>query len=193
MSIRSFVRASLVAGAAVAIAGAANADVFAKISSAPGDATQRGFEDQIVVTGANMSVNNMVFPDPEGVLSELKHQVSVGNITLSKAPDRSSPKLMQAAVNGLPLGTIELTFTSRSEKPGQPQQVDSKWIIEGAEVRSFNVFPDGANQPSENIEISYTAMRYQHFSKDGKGGRSMEEVKLTVPEDQIFAGDLGCR
>lgn len=194
MSIRNFARTVALAGFFVlAAAGAANADVFMKVANAPGDATQRGFEDQVLLTGASLSILNMVTPDPEG-LAEMKHETNVGNIMLTKAPDRSSPKLMMAAVNSKPLGTIEITFTSPG-KPGQGQVIDAKWIIEGAEVRAFNVFPDtnGGAAASENVEISYTSMRYQHFSKDGKGGRTMEEVKWNVPEGQIFAGDEGCR
>lgn len=193
MSIRNFARTVALAGFVLAAAGAANADVFMKVANAPGDATQRGFEDQVLLTGASLSILNMVTPDPEG-LAEMKHETNVGNIMLTKAPDRSSPKLMMAAVNSKPLGTIEITFTSPG-KPGQGQVIDAKWIIEGAEVRAFNVFPDtnGGAAASENVEISYTSMRYQHFSKDGKGGRTMEEVKWNVPEGQIFAGDEGCR
>lgn len=196
MSIRSFVRAAALnaamAGFVFAAAGAANAEIFLKVANAPGDATQRGFEDQVLITGASLSIMNMVSPDPEG-LAEVRHDTNVGNITLTKAPDRSSPRLMMAAVNSKPLGTIEITFTSPG-KPGQGQVVDAKWIIEGAEVRAFNVYPDGSGAAaSENVEISYTSMKYQHFSKDGKGGRTMEEVKWNVPEGQIFAGDEGCR
>jgi type VI secretion system Hcp family effector len=193
MTTRFFARTAAMAAIALACAGAASADVFLKVGSAPGDATQRGFEDQIVLNGASVSVMNFVQPDPEG-LAGSSHVTNVGNISLTKSPDRSSPKLMLAAVNGAPLGTIEITFTAPG-KPGQGQQVESKWIIEGAEVRSFNVYPNGDTglPPVETIEIAYGSMKYQHFTKDGKGGRSMEEVKWDVPAEQIFPGDGDCR
>jgi type VI protein secretion system component Hcp len=194
MRIRHFARAALVAGLALAAVGAANADVFMKVAAAPGDTTVRGFEGQALLSGATMNVSNMVMPDPDGGAS-MTHQLSVGSIFLTKAPDKSSPKLMMSAVQGAPLGTVEITFTTA--RPGQPQMADAKWILEGAEVRSFNANPDATvvGGQSETIELSFTSMRYQYFAKDSKGQRTgaMEEVKFMVPADQVFPGDSGCR
>jgi len=195
MSIRSFVRTAAVAGIAMAAAGAANADVFMKVEGTPGDAMQRGFEGQILLTGASMNISNFVTPDPEGIADTVR-STNVGALFLNKAPDRSSPKLMMAAVEGAPLGRIEITFTSPA-RTGVGQVVESKWILEGAEVRSFSAFPDtsNGNMPGETIEISYSSMRYQYFAKDAKGQRTgaMEEVKWSVPEGQLFPFDEGCR
>jgi type VI secretion system Hcp family effector len=195
MSIRTFARMSILAGIALAAAGAANADVFLKVEGTPGDTLQKGFEGQIALSGANMSISSFVMPDPEG-LADTTRTTNVGPIYINKSPDRSSPKLMMSAVEGAPLGTIEITFTAPA-RAGQPQAVESRWILEGAEVRSFNVFQDAANGlgPTETIEIAYSSMRYQYFSKDSKGLRngSMEEVKWSVPDDQMFPFDEGCR
>lgn len=194
MSIRSFARAAIVAGTALVATGAANADVFLKVTSAPGDANQRGYEEQIVLSGASLSISSFIMPDPDGLVDTVR-STNVGNLMLNKTPDRSSPKLMLSAVNGDPLGTIEISFTSPA-RPGSAPSVESRWIVEGAEVRSFNVYP-GANPgdpPVETIEISYASMRYQHFDKGLKGGAAtMEEVKWQVPDDQLFPFDEGCR
>jgi type VI protein secretion system component Hcp len=195
MSIHTFARMSILAGIALAAAGAANADVFLKVEGTPGDTLQKGFEGQIALSGANMSISSFVMPDPEG-FADTTRTTNVGPIYINKSPDRSSPRLMMSAVEGAPLGTIEITFTSPA-RPGQPQAVESRWILEGAEVRSFNVFQDATNGlgPTETIEIAYSSMRYQYFSKDSKGQRSgsMEEVKWSVPDDQMFPFDEGCR
>ncbi|MDP3735808.1 MAG: type VI secretion system tube protein Hcp [Hyphomonadaceae bacterium] len=195
MSIRTFARSSILAGIALAAAGAANADVFLKVEGTPGDAIQKGFEGQITLSGANMSISNFVMPDPEGLVDTVR-TTNVGPLFLNKSPDRSSAKLMMSAVEGAPLGTIEITFTTPS-RPGQPQAVESRWILEGAEVRSFNVFqdPNIGLAPTETVEIAYSSMRYQYFAKDSKGQRtgSMEEVKWLVPDSQMFPFDEGCR
>lgn len=199
MSIRTFARTTILtgilAGLVMAAAGAASADVFLKVDGTPGEAMQRGFEGQIQISGASLNLSNFIAPDPSG-LADTSRTMNVGPIFISKAPDRASPRLMMAAVEGRPLGTIEITFTSPA-RPGQAQAVESKWILEGAEVRSFNTYPDAANgnMPVETVEISYSSMRYQYFSKDAKGQRSgaMEEVKWAVPEDQLFPFDVDCR
>jgi type VI secretion system Hcp family effector len=195
MSIRILARTTIVAGIAMASAAAANADVFMKVDGLPGDAGQRGFEGQIMLTGASMNISSYSMPDPDGLVESVR-TTNVGPIFINKMPDRSSPRLMMSAVEGAPLGTLEITFTS-SARVGQPQAVEGKWILEGAEVRSFNVFPDSANgnTPTETVEISYSSMRYQYFGKDAKGQRSgtMEEVKWSVPESQLFPFDEGCR
>jgi type VI secretion system Hcp family effector len=195
MSIRNSARFSILSAIALAGAGAANADVFLKIQGTPGESAQRGFEGLIQVNGASMNISSFSMPDPDG-LTEQVRSTSVGPIYITKAPDRSSPKLMVSAVDGQPLGTIEITFTS-SPRLGQPQSVESRWIIEGAEVRSFNVSPDFQNgaAATESIEISYSSMKYQYYAKDAKGQRTgaMEEVAWRVPDAQLFPFDEGCR
>jgi type VI protein secretion system component Hcp len=195
MSIRILVRTAIMAGIVVASAAASNADVFMKVDGMPGDAGQRGFEGQITLSGASMNISNYSMPDPDGLVESIR-TTNVGPIFINKTPDRSSPRLMMSAVEGAPLGTVEITFTS-SPRVGQPQTVEGRWILEGAEVRSFNVFPDTANggTPTETVEISYSSMRYQYFGKDAKGQRSgtMEEVKWSVPDNQLFPFDEGCR
>lgn len=194
MSIPILARTAVLAGLVLGSAAAANADVFLKLERVPGDAVQRGFEGQILLSGASMNVSSFVMPDPDGLADQVR-STSVGPIFLTKSPDRSSPKLMMAAVEGAPLGTVEITFTS-SPRAGQPQSVEARWILEGAEVRSFNVFPDmqNGNAPSETVEISYSSMRYQYFAKDSKGQRTgvMEEVNWSVPDEQLFLFDEGC-
>ncbi|HEX5007642.1 MAG TPA: type VI secretion system tube protein Hcp [Hyphomonadaceae bacterium] len=195
MSIRILARTAVVAGIAMASATAASADVFMKVDGLPGDARQSGFEGQITLTGASMNISSYAMPDPDGLVESLR-TTSVGPIFINKMPDRSSPRLMMSAVEGAPLGTVEISFTS-STRAGQPQTVEGKWILEGAEVRSINVFPDtsNGNATTETVEISYASMRYQYFGKDAKGQRtgSMEEVKWSVPESQLFPFDEGCR
>jgi len=192
--IRAFSRLSLLSVAAVACAGAANADIFLKTTSTPGDATQRGFEGQIAITGVNMGVNTFTIPDPEGFADEVR-TTTVSPIYITKSPDRSSSKLLAAAVEGAPLGRIEITFTS-PVRPGSTQTVESRWIIEGAQIRGFNVSTDPTygNLPMESVEISYSSMTYQYFTKDSKGVRSgnMEETTWSIPEDQLFPYDGGC-
>lgn len=194
MKTRSFARISMLSAITLAASGAANADVFLKIEGTPGESVQRGFEGQIQVNGASMNISSFSMPDPDGLADQVR-TTNVGPIYITKAPDRSSPKLMMATVEGQPLGRIEITFTSPVRTGGQV--VESKWIIEGAEVRSFNVSPDfqNGNAPTENIEISYSSMKYQYYAKDAKGQRTgaMEEVTWRVPDDQLFPFDEGCR
>ncbi len=198
MSIRTFARTSILSAialtGAVAAAGAANADVFLKVEGTPGEASVRGFEGQITVSGASMNVSSFVMPDPEGLADQVR-STTVAPIFLTKLPDSSSPKLMLAAVEGQPLGRIEISFTSPLRSGGQA--VVSKWIIEGAEVRSFSVSPDfnNGNAPIENIEIAYSSMKYQYYSKDSKGvpTGTMQEVSWKVPDQQLFPFDEGCR
>lgn len=195
MSIRTFARTAVMSSIVLAAAGAADADVFMKLEGTQGEAMQRGFEGQIVLAGASMSISSFVSPDPEGVADTVR-STNVGPLYLTKSPDRTSPRLMMAAIEGAPLGTVEITFTSPA-RTGFGQVVESRWILEGAEVRSFNVFPDTANggAPTETVEISYSSMRYQYFTKDAKGQRTgaMEEVRWAVPESQLFPFDEGCR
>lgn len=194
MSIRIFARTSILSAITLAGAGAAGADVFLKVDGTTGEVSARGFEGQIAVSGASMNISSYVMPDPEGVADQVR-STNVGPIFITKLPDRSSPKLMMAAVEGQPLGRIEISFTSPVRTGGQT--LASKWIIEGAEVRSFSVSPDfnNGNGPVENIEITYSSMRYQYYGKDAKGQPSgtMEEVSWRVPDEQLFPFDEGCR
>jgi type VI protein secretion system component Hcp len=192
-------RAIRVAGvslvAALAASGAAHAEIFMKIEGVPGDATQRGFEDQILLTGASLNVMSFLAPDPEGLVDQVRTP-TVGPISLTKRPDRASPKLMMAALQGQPVGPIEVTFTG-PVRPGVAPVVEARWIIEGVEISSFSTFPayDGTGAQTETVEFTYATIRYQYFGRDGKGGRggTMEEVTLKVPDSQLFPFDQGCQ
>ena len=188
MTFRSIARFSILSAIALAGAGAANADVFLKISSLKGDSTQKGFEGQIQISGASMSVASWTAPDPSGSADTVR-TTTVGPLYVTKAPDRSSPKLTSLAVEGAPLGRIEITFTDNITKA-----LTSKWIVDGAEVRSISVAPDAmnGNTPSESIEIAYASMTYQYFDTR-MGSKPVEEAKFAVPDDQLFPYDAGCR
>jgi len=140
-------------------AGAAQADIFMKIVDTPGDASARGFEQQISLIGASLSISNSLNSDPsERANPDLA--LNVTPISITKTPDRSSPKLMLDAVKGKPLGVVEITFTSQP-KPGAPQVIEARWILEGAEVRSFQVFPDtsGTPRPTTRLPMMLGAAR----------------------------------
>jgi type VI protein secretion system component Hcp len=188
MSIRNFARISILSAIALAGAGVANADVFLKVQSLTGDAVQRGFEGQIQLTGATMGVSSWTAPDPSG-LGDTVRTTSVSPLFISKSPDRSSPKLTSYAVEGMPLGRVEITFTDNTT-----QAITSRWIIEGAEVRSISSSPDPMNggKQTESVEIAYASMTYQYFDPKSKTGRATEEVKFAVPEEQLFPYDQGC-
>ena len=195
MMMFRFARTSLIASLARGAAGAAQADVFMKVTGAPGDATARGFEQQIALGGASISVSSApAYDHPEDTAPS--RTTSVSPIVISKTLDRSSPKLMLSAVNGDKLGTIEISFTS-TPRTGGPQVVDDRWVLEGAEVESFQVSPglDKHDPPIETVEISYKTMRYQHYVTDAKGLRTgaMDEVKWTAPAPDPFADDVSCR
>jgi hypothetical protein len=51
------------------------------------------------------------------------------------------------------------------------------------------------NAPQENIEIGFSSMKYQYFTKDAKGvpTGATEEITWRVPDDQLFPFDAGCR
>lgn len=190
MSFRTIARFSILSAIALAGAGAANAGVFLKVSSIQGDSNQRGFEGQIQVSSASMSVSTFQVPNPDGGGDTVRN-TSVGPIYISKAPDRASPKMVSDAVEGMPWGRIEITFTSDDQ-----QTILSRWIIDGAEVHSYSVNPDGAagNKPVESIEIGYASMTYQYFAPGAKpGAKPVSEAKFDVPPEQLFPGDLGCQ
>ena len=182
------VRAAAASALVAVCGGSAGADTFLKMKGATGDAYQRGFEQQIVLTGASLSVMSTPDFSPDGEMLATRTRSS-GPIYLSKTPDRSSPKLMQAALEGKNVGTIEITFTTPG-KNGSPQTPQYRWILEGVHFNSYSVSPGGTavDASSEMIEVSYESMRYQYFTIDPKTGRpaSTEEVSFAAPVDHPF-------
>jgi type VI protein secretion system component Hcp len=192
MTTHTFIRAALLASAAFALCGTAGADVFMKVAGAPGDATVRGFEEQIALTGASLNIMNTLDFGVDGNAPP-ERVAQVGPITFNKTPDRATPKLMLAAIQGGDLGTVEVTFTTPNR--AGVQQIDARWILEGAKVNSYYTYP-GANPgdaPVETVEVTYTSMRYQTYLKDAKGARTgaMEEVRWDAPETPNY-GVEGC-
>jgi type VI protein secretion system component Hcp len=186
MSTMMLARGAVLAVAtATLMAGAASAEVFMKAPGATGEATAKGFEQQVVLTGASFSISSYPGFDAEGLPSG--RLTSVGPVLLTKSPDRSSPRLALAAVEGAPLGTVEITFTEPAAR-GRPGEVKARWILEGASVRAFSVYPGATpgEGPIESIELAYATMRYQVPGASQSG--VSEEVQWTAPEDQMSLG-----
>ena len=123
MSIRNVARFSILSAIALAGAGAANADVFLKVTSLQGGAVQRGFEGQIELGGATMSVSSWTAPDPTGI-GDTVRTTSVSPIFITKSPDRASPKLTSYVFEGMPLGRIEITCHEDT-----PTAVTPRWSL----------------------------------------------------------------
>lgn len=194
MSIVRIARVVAVSGLAMVVAGlaagAANADVFMKLPGAAGDVTVKGFEQQVALTGASLSVSTIPSYSPDGEVNG--RMTNAGPIVLSKAPDRSSPRLMQAALSNAQLGTVEITFTA-PRVPGQPVVTQYKWVLEGVRVNGFSVYPTGVvgEAPQESIELSYTSLRYQVVTPGKPGGT--EEIRIEAPDGGSFGTEaVGC-
>lgn len=192
-------RLSLMRGAVAAAtlallpAGAASAEVYMKAASAPGEATAKGFEQQIILQGASLSISNMPTVGEDVVTPETYRMV--GNVMVNKTPDRASPRLALAAVDGEAIGTVEITFTEPATR-SRPQTIKARWILEGAEIRSFSVYPGAtpADPSSESVEIAYRSMRYQVITPSATGqSGTTDEVQWSTPDDQELAGwQPGC-
>lgn len=190
---RPYVFASLASLAALAGAGAASADIYLRTPLTPGDVIRPGFEGQIALTGVSMNVSSLSLPDPEGIAPAIR-STSVSPLYLTKSPDRATARLMAAAIDGTPLGRIEISFTTPQRGGGET--VESRWILEGAEVRSVSLNTDVASGGGviENVEIVYASMTYQYFTRDARGQRSggMEETSWRAPEEDMFSFETGC-
>lgn len=191
--IRPYVFASLASLAALPGAGAASADIYLRTPLTPGDVIRPGFEGQIALTGVSMNVSSLSLPDPEGIAPAIR-STSVSPLYLTKSPDRATARLMAAAIDGTPLGRIEISFTTPQRGGGET--VESRWILEGAEVRSVSLNTDVASGGgvTENVEIVYASMTYQYFTRDARGQRSggMEETSWRAPEEDMFSFETGC-
>ncbi len=193
MSIGAGLRVAFLAGAAGCVMGAAHADVFVQLSGAPGDARAKGLEQQIAASGASLSISSLPQYDDNGAMTGTSTPM-VSAVTITKRLDRASPKIMQAAVQQQELGDVVITFTTAGRTPGV-QDVDAKWILEGAKVNSF--YMSGGAMPgdptTESVEISYRTMKVQHFVRDDKGQRTgaMEEVTVEATDPSLMYAQ-GC-
>lgn len=187
MSIVSVARLAVVSGIAACAAGAAHADAFMKMTGAPGDVTLKGLEQQVALIGASFNVMTVPQFDENG--EQNGRATQAGPVMLTKAPDRSSPKLMLAAMQNQDVGDIEITFTA-PRVPGNPVTMQYKWILEGVRVNAFSVYPGASagETPVETIEVSYKSLRYQYFPVDPRTGKSSssEEVVIDAPDGQTF-------
>jgi type VI secretion system Hcp family effector len=178
--------------ALAAISGAAHADVFMKITNTLGEATVRGYENQIALSGASFNIASYDAYNDDG-LPLPERMTHVSPIMLNKAVDRASPKLMMAALNGGDIGTVEITFTQPTRLGHQPE---TRWVLEGARISSFGSFPNGdaGGAPFEMVEVSYTAIRYQYYLRDANGALTgaMEEVRWDVPASAPLDLGGGC-
>jgi type VI secretion system secreted protein Hcp len=159
MNIRNLIIAILVFMSTAGVRADAPLTYFLKLDGVDGESTEKGHEKEIVLNSFLWGgVSNPVAGSPTA-----SGKVSVGDITVTKHVDKSSPKLMLSCVKGSHI--TEGTITVRKAGSGG---VDFLVItLKDVVVTSFQTGGDGGSTV-DKVTITFSGLTLQ--TADGTSG-----------------------
>ena len=133
-----------------------NSALWLKVPGIPGEALAADHPNEIDLLSVQWSVTNTPGTATGGV---------GGNLTVTKAVDRSSPLLMKAAAAGTVLGTVVVS----TEKNGNPPKTYETLTLTGAKARNFSE-STATSGSAENVTFSYTSMKLTYYYQNPNTG-----------------------
>lgn len=129
--------------------------IYMKFGSIQGDATQQGFEGYINVSSFDWALHRDFAKDQVGrSFNREASQAQMGRCTVTKDVDHASGEILKAAATAFKGESVEIVFL----RTGNPGEAYLTFKLTDALVSKLGVSGDGADRPSETIEIDFTEL-----------------------------------
>jgi type VI secretion system Hcp family effector len=148
----------------------AQAAVFLKIDSIPGDSTVKGHENQIEINSFQFGVSNAVSTGGTGGAGSGK--ASFTDLQITKITDKSSPQLFLHSLDSKTLTKAEIFLTKDN---GGNQFTFAHYILENLVISSYSI-SSGGDTPAETVGINYAKLQTETITMnpDGTPGETVK-------------------
>jgi type VI secretion system secreted protein Hcp len=151
--------------------------LFLKMDGIEGEATDSKHEKWILADSASLPVFRSI---PSGAVDQqrTKGDTSLGDVSLSRQLDKSSPKLMEACALGKFNKEVLVEFTTQT---GGKTETFLKWKLENVIVTGYSIAggSSGDQLPSEQVSMNFTKITYSYWEFDNKTGAKKGSVETS--------------
>ena len=125
----------------------------------PGDVTALGFAGDIELASTQWGVG-------KGVSSAngTSGNVAISDLVITKIVDKSSPKLLDQALNGAPAPEVDIFFVAPNATQPYLEIVLNNVLISGYSMSS------GGDRPTESLTLNFTKVQFLYSAPNAAGG-----------------------
>ncbi len=158
---------------------ASNGDpIFMQYEGIEGDVTTRGFVKDIEVLSFQFGVGRDIASPSEDGASREASAPNISEITITKALDKASPKLLQEAFDGTTKDvTIFLVNIERGKATAYAKYVLSDVLISGYSVHS------NGDRPTESLSLNFSKIEFTSFEKGSNGTTTQVKAAWDLATD----------
>ncbi len=146
------------------------ADIFLLIDGVEGESTDSGFPKQMEIQSYSFGLRQATTWTTSSVGSQAGQRVDIDELSVVKALDKSTPKLMQACAAGDHFGSATLSL--RRALQGQ-QQIYMQYKLTDVIIGSVHDAGGGdGGVPTEQIGLKFAKIEWQYTVTTDAGGQS---------------------
>ena len=149
--------------------------LYVQCKDIEGEATDSNHQKWIICDSASLPVFRSI---PSGAVDQqrTKGETSLGDITLVRQLDKSSPKLMEACALGKFNKEVLIEFTTTT---GGKTDTYLKWKLENVVVTGYSCHGNSSAEPlpSEQISFNFTKITKTYTEFDNKTGSKKGNVE----------------
>lgn len=149
--------------------------LFVKIEGIEGESTDSNHSKWILCDTASMPVFRSI---PSGAVDQqrTKGETALGDVTLVRQLDKSSPKLFEATALGKFNKEVLIEFTTTT---GGKTETYLKWKLENVVFTGYSVHGNSSGEPlpSEQVSMNFTKATYTYTEFDNKTGSKKGNVE----------------
>ncbi|MBL8674111.1 MAG: type VI secretion system tube protein Hcp [Rhodospirillales bacterium] len=148
------------------------ADIYVEMTGIPGNATAKGYENQIVVDSCQWGAHNAA-PVTGGSASGAQGgggKASFSECSMSKQTDKASAPLMLHCATGKHIPTTKISFVS--SKNDNTTQLEMKITLTDCLVSSYSNSGHGGGSQGvamDMFSLAFAKIEFEHNTFDAKG------------------------
>lgn len=141
---------------------------FLKLQGLEGESTDSGHKNWIRIESVDSPIHRVL---PEGAVDQArtKGQTRVGDVTILRKTDKTSPKLAENCANGTFFKEAEIHLCTTVKNKEEPfMKIKLQDVIVSS--YTFRGNSSGQPEPSENVTLAYTEIEWTYVVVDPKDG-----------------------
>lgn len=144
--------------------------IYMKFGSIKGEVNVKGYTGDIELASLQWGASRTISSPLAGSTNRDASAPSVSEITITKAMDKTSPLLMQEALNGPATAEVDIFFVAPAGmlKAGEGSQpaTYAEYVLSNVMVSSYTVSSAG-ERPTESITLNFTKVVFNYFPNGG--------------------------
>jgi type VI secretion system secreted protein Hcp len=138
--------------------------IFMQFEGIDGAVSVKGFAKDIELLSFSFGVSRGVSSPTAGAINREASAPTISEITVTKKLDKTSPKLLQQALDGTGK-TVTIFFVNIEDGKATTY---AKYVLSNVLVSAYSV-SSGSDHPTESISLNFTKVEFTSFIKTSAG------------------------